>query len=331
MGYITVIGAGSWGTTLACLLSGKGYDTALWVFEESLAQEISKTRTNSIYLKDFRIPEEIKIFHNINDAVKKARYIVNAVPTQYARSVFSKAASDISEKAIIVSVSKGIEKKTLFTCSSILKELLKNKIAVLSGPSFANEVIKGKPTAVTLASEDKDTALVLQEVFNSSSFRVYTHDDMVGVELGGALKNVIAIASGISDGLGLGDNARAALITRGLSEMKRLGSSMGAKQETFSGLSGLGDLVLTCAGHLSRNYNIGVKLAQGMKISDIISQTKTVAEGVATSESAYALSKKYNVDMPIVEQVYNVLYNDKNPAEAVNDLMNRALKSEFYK
>lgn len=331
MGYITVIGAGSWGTTLACLLAGKGYDTALWVFEESLAQEISKTRINSLYLKDVRIPEEIKIFHKLDDAVKKARYIVNAVPTQYARLVFSEFASCIPEGAIIVNASKGIEKKTLLTCASVLKEILKNKIAVLSGPSFAKEVIKGKPTAVTLASEDRDASLVLQEVFNTSNFRVYTHNDMIGVELGGALKNVIAIASGISDGLGLGDNARAALITRGLAEMKRLGSAMGANQETFSGLSGLGDLVLTCTGNLSRNYNIGLNLAQGMRISDIVSRTKTVAEGIATAESAYELSKKHTVETPIIEQVYDVLYNDKNPADAVNDLMNRALKSEFYK
>ena len=200
---------------------------------------------------------------------------------------------------------------------------------MLSGPSFAKEAIMKKPTAVTLATEDTDTGLLLQEILNTNHFRVYTNNDLIGVELGGALKNVMAIASGISDGLGLGSNARAALITRGLAEMRRLGLAMGAKEETFSGLSGLGDLVLTCTSTISRNHTTGVKLAQGMKLADILSQTRAVAEGVDTAESAYQLSKKYNVEMPIVEQVYKVLYEDKSPAEAVNDLMNRALKAEF--
>ena len=330
MGYITVIGAGSWGTTLAYLLSAKDFDISLWVYEESLAEEIKNTRINSLYLPDISLPENIRVTHRMDEAVAKARYVLNVVPSQHTRSIFKEAFSYMPAEAIIISAAKGIERGTLMTVSSVLKEISDHPVAVLSGPSFAKEVIKKMPTAVTLATEDKETGLLLQEVFNNNHFRVYTHDDMLGVEIGGALKNVMAIASGISDGLGLGHNARAALITRGLAEMRRLGSAMGAKKETFSGLSGLGDLVLTCTGPLSRNYTLGTKLAQGMKLTDILSQTKTVAEGVATAESAYELSKKYNIEMPIIEQVYQVLYKDKGPAAAVNDLMNRTLKAEFY-
>jgi glycerol-3-phosphate dehydrogenase (NAD(P)+) len=203
-------------------------------------------------------------------------------------------------------------------------------VAVLSGPSFAREVVKNLPTAVTLATKDSGTGLRLQEMFTINNFRVYTHDDVLGVEIGGSLKNVMAIASGISDGLGLGLNARASLITRGLAEMTRLGVTMGAKERTFSGLSGLGDLVLTCTGSLSRNYSLGIKLGQGMKLKDILERTASVIEGVATAESAYELSREYGIEMPIVEQVYKIIYEGKESAHAVNDLMSRPLKTEFY-
>jgi glycerol-3-phosphate dehydrogenase (NAD(P)+) len=330
MSYITVIGAGSWGTTLAYLLSGKGYDITLWVHGKDLAEEINNTRINSIYLPNIKLPDDMKVTNSIDEAVKKARYVLNAVPAQYTRSVFKEAIPYIIDEAIIISVSKGIERGTLLTVSSILKELSDHPVAVLSGPSFAKEVIKKLPTAVTLATEDKNTGFILQEVFTTNNFRVYTHDDIPGVEIGGALKNVMAIASGISDSLGLGNNARASLITRGLIEMTRLGIAMGAKERTFSGLSGIGDLVLTCTSPLSRNYTVGVKLGQGIKLKDFLNQTKSVAEGVATAESAYELSKKYNIEMPIVEQVYKVIYQDKDPVLAVKDLMERSLKSEFY-
>jgi glycerol-3-phosphate dehydrogenase (NAD(P)+) len=330
MSYIAVIGAGSWGTTLACLLSNKGFDISLWVYEKELAEEIEKTRTNRVYLPDIRIPENIKISYQVGEVVNKAQYILNAVPAQYTRSVFKDSLPFVSKEAIIISAAKGIERGTLMTISSVLKGLSGHKVAVLSGPSFAKEVIKNMPTAVTLATEDKSTGMVLQEVFNTNNFRVYTHDDILGVEIGGALKNVIAIASGISDGLGLGLNARASLITRGLAEMTRLGVAMGAKERTFSGLSGLGDLVLTCTGHLSRNYTLGIKLGQGMKLRDILDQTMSVVEGVATAESAFELSKKYAIEMPIVEQIYKIIYEEKDPALAVSDLMRRSLKSEFY-
>ena len=330
MSYITVIGAGGWGTTLACLLSNKGYDVTLWVREKNVAEEINNTRINSVYLPDITLPDDLRITHSIDDAVKKARYVLNAVPAQYTRAVFKEAFPFIPDQAIIISASKGIERGTLLTVSCILKELSAHPVAVLSGPSFAKEVIKKLPAAVTIATEDKNIGFILQEMFNINNFRVYTHDDIVGVEIGGALKNVMAIASGISDSLGLGNNARASLITRGLVEMTRLGVAMGAKEKTFSGLSGIGDLVLTCTSPLSRNYTVGIKLGQGMKLKEILDQTRSVAEGVATAESAFELSKKYNIEMPIIEQVYRVLYKDKDPVLAVKDLLERSLKTEFY-
>lgn len=330
MSYISVIGAGGWGTTLACLLSNKGYDVTLWVREKNVAEEINNTRINSAYLPDITLPDDLRITHSIDDAVKKARYVLNAVPAQYTRAVFKEAFPFIPDQAIIISASKGIERGTLLTVSCILKELSAHPVAVLSGPSFAKEVIKKLPAAVTIATEDKNIGFILQEMFNINNFRVYTHDDILGVEIGGALKNVMAIASGISDSLGLGNNARASLITRGLVEMTRLGVAMGAKEKTFSGLSGIGDLVLTCTSPLSRNYTVGIKLGQGMKLKEILDQTRSVAEGVATAESAFELSKKYNIEMPIIEQVYRVLYEDKDPVLAVKDLLERSLKTEFY-
>jgi glycerol-3-phosphate dehydrogenase (NAD(P)+) len=329
MSYISVIGAGSWGTTLACLLAEKEYDVSLWAFEKELVETINTTGINSVYLPDVHLPANLKITHDIEEAVKKARYILNVVPTQFTRAVFKEAKQYIHENTVIISASKGIEHGTLMTVSSILKEITGHQTAVLSGPSFAKEVINKFPTAVTLATEDPDCGLILQEIFNTHYFRVYTHKDMTGVELGGALKNVIAIASGISDGMGLGHSARAALITRGLAEIVRLGVSLGADERTFSGLSGLGDLVLTCTGPLSRNYSVGVSLGKGLKLKDILSSTKSVAEGVATALSAFELSRKQGVEMPIVEQIYEVLYKDKSPADAVSMLMNRTLKSEF--
>lgn len=330
MSYIAILGAGSWGTTLSVLLAEKDYDISLWVYEEELAEDIKKTRVNSLYLPDVVLPDNIKVSSKIDEVLKNTRYIVNAVPVQYTRSVLQNALHYIPEKAIFVNVSKGIEKDTYLTVSYVIKKLTGSPVSVLSGPSFAKEVIRKLPTAVTLASEDYSNCLLLQEIFTTGYFRVYTHYDVLGVELGGALKNVIAIAAGISDGLGLGTNARAALITRGLAEMTRLGVMMGAKEHTFSGLSGLGDLVLTCTSPLSRNYTVGYRLGQGATLKDITAGTKSIAEGVETATAAYELSKNQNVDMPIVEQVYNVLHKDKEPAQAVHELMTRTLKAEFY-
>lgn len=329
MSYIAVIGAGSWGTTLACLLAEKEYDVSLWAFEKDVVEAVLDTRMNSVYLPGVPLPDNLKVTNDLGLAVKNSRYILNVVPTQFTRSVFRDAVKQIPAGAVIISASKGIEHGTLLTVSSILREITGHQVAVLSGPSFAKEVVGKLPTAVTLATEDIATGLILQEIFNTNYFRVYTHTDMTGVELGGALKNVIAIASGISDGLGLGHNARAALITRGLAEIMRLGVSLGADEKTFSGLSGLGDLVLTCTGPLSRNYSVGVSLGKGLKLKQILASTKSVAEGVATALSAFELSRKQDVEMPIVEQIYEVIYKEKSPADAVSMLMNRTLKSEF--
>ncbi|HXX53391.1 MAG TPA: NAD(P)H-dependent glycerol-3-phosphate dehydrogenase [Thermodesulfovibrionales bacterium] len=330
MSYIAVIGAGSWGTTLSRLLAEKGYDVSLWVYENDLCGEMKVTRINSVYLPEFSIPHNVLITSDIKEALHQARYILNVVPTQYARAIMKSALPHIHSDSVIINASKGIEQKSLLTFSGIMKELTHHNVAVLSGPSFAHEVGRKLPTAVTLSSDDAPTALLLQEIFNTHYFRVYTHDDTLGVELGGALKNVIAIASGISDGLRLGHNARAALLTRGLAEIVRLGGAMGAREQTFSGLSGLGDLLLTCTALLSRNYTLGTKLALGLKLNDILSQSKSVIEGVATCESAYELSRKYAVQMPFVEQIYMVLYEGKDPGLAVAELMNRALKTEFH-
>lgn len=330
MSYVAVIGAGSWGTTLASLLSKKGYDVSLWVYEKDLAEEIERTRLNKVYLPDIRLSENIMVSHRIDEVVNKARYILNVVPAQHTRAVFKEISPYLSNGSAIISASKGIERGTLMTISSVLKELTGHEVAALSGPSFAKEVMKNLPTAVTLATENRNTGILLQELFNTSTFRVYTHNDILGVEIGGALKNVIAIAAGISDSLGLGNNARASLITRGLAEITRLGVAMGAEEKTFAGLSGLGDLVLTCTSVLSRNYSLGIKLGQGMKLKDILEQTVSVVEGVETAESAFELSNKYNVEMPIVEQVYKIINEGKDPVLAVSDLMGRSMKPEFY-
>lgn len=330
MPYIGVIGAGSWGTALSAVLAAKGYDVVLWAYEKELAAAIERDRVNHLYLPEVHLPEGLQVTHDIGQCAEQARFIVCAVPSQFVRKVFQQATRFFMTDAVVVSAAKGIEKETLKTVSEVLADVCDNRIAVLSGPSFAREVIKGLPTAVTLASKDRAVSILLQEILTTETFRVYTHHDVRGVELGGALKNVVAVASGISDGLSLGFNARAALITRGIAEITRLGVKMGADGRTFSGLSGIGDLVLTCTGALSRNYTVGIKLGQGMRISEILGSTRSVAEGVETSVSARELSRRYEVDMPIVEQVYLVLHRGKSPREAVGDLMSRSLKDEFY-
>ncbi len=329
MEKIAVIGAGSWGTALAMLLAEKGNDVFLWVYEAELAEEINKTRINTRYHPAIILPERIRASSDLGEVVNKAKYVINVVPTQYTRDVFSRVSRYIEPDALIISASKGIEKGSLKTVTEIIKEVTGLEASALSGPSFASEVIQKCPTAVTIATRENKTAEILQRLFNTEYFRVYTNTDVLGVELGGALKNVMAIAAGISDGLGLGSSARAALITRGLAEMTRLGVAMGAKENTFWGLSGLGDLVLTCTDTLSRNHTVGFRLGKGEKLSDILSKMIMVAEGIATSESAHELSRRYSVEMPIVEQVYNVIYEDKDPMSAVKELMTRSLKSEY--
>mgnify|MGYP001033641870 CR=1 FL=1 len=330
MPYIAVIGAGSWGTTLASLLSKKGFDVIIWAREKEIVDSINNKKENTVYLPGISLSENLICTDDLFEAIKKARFIINVVPTQFIRNVFSQIKNKINDENIIVSASKGIEKNTLKTPSQILEEILNKKIYVLSGPSFAIEVAKEKPTAVTISGESIKERLLLQEIFSTNYFRVYEHDDPIGAEIGGAVKNVIAIASGICDALELGNNARAALITRGLHEIMRLGKKMGAKERTFSGLSGLGDLFLTCTSTLSRNYTVGYRLGKGETFEEITKSMRSVAEGVETSQSALELSKKLEIEMPITEQVYQVIYEGKDPKKATEDLMNRTLKPEFY-
>lgn len=330
---IAVIGGGSWGTTLAALLADKGHDVTLWVYEDDLAGRMRDTRVNDLYLPGFKLPENLRVDSRLGETVKDKDIIVTVTPSHVTRNVLTGLLPEIREGAIFVSASKGIENDTLMTMNDVMEDVLPkgfhHRLAFLSGPSFAKEVCKKMPTAVSVASRSPETALRVQNIFNCDYFRVYTNPDVIGVELGGALKNVIAIAAGCSDGLGYGHNTRAALITRGLSEIARLGMAMGANPLTFSGLSGMGDLVLTCTGELSRNRTVGFRLGQGATLKDILSEMKMVAEGVKTTKSAYDLSQKYSVTMPITEQVYKLLYEEKEPAQVVRDLMGRDLKSEL--
>ncbi|MCS7164452.1 MAG: NAD(P)-dependent glycerol-3-phosphate dehydrogenase [Thermodesulfovibrio sp.] len=330
MPYIAVIGAGSWGTTLASLLAKKGFDVIIWAREKEIAETINSQKENPLYLPNIKLPESLISTDDIFEAVKKARFIVNVVPTQYIRSVFNPLQNKLNNEIIIVSASKGIEKGSLKTPSMILEEITNKKVYVLSGPTFAIEVAQEKPTAVTISGTEKRERLLLQEIFSTPYFRVYEHDDPIGAEIGGAIKNVIAIASGICDALGFGNNARASLITRGLHEMMKLGKKMGAKEITFSGLSGIGDLLLTCTSSLSRNYTVGYRLGKGESIDEISRTMHSIAEGVETSLSAVQLSKKLDVEMPITNEIYQVIYEGKSPQKAASDLMNRTLKPEFY-
>lgn len=330
---IAVIGAGAWGTTLAGLLAGKGLDTALWAYEEDLAARMKSSRVNDVYLPEYVLPQGLKVTSDIAEAVAGRDVILMVAPSHASRAVLEKLLPHTSPDAVFVSASKGIENDTLMTMDEVLQDVLPKpfhtRLAVLSGPSFAKEVCKRMPTAVSVASRNPDVSRLIQAVFNTDYFRVYTNPDVTGVELGGSLKNVIAIAAGCSDGLGYGHNTRAALITRGLAEIARLGVAKGANPLTFSGLAGMGDLVLTCTGELSRNRTVGFKLGQGMKLKGILEDMKMVAEGVKTAMSAHGLAVRHSVDMPITEQVYNMLYNDAEPQLVVRKLMSRDLKGEL--
>ena len=329
---IGVIGAGSWGTTLANLLAKKGFSTTLWVYEEELIGSIATNRENHLYLPGVELDGKIIPTGSLKEACQNKDLLVNVTPSQVVRGIIQHIKDYLSPQSLLVSASKGIENNTLLTMSEVIREALslneKSRIAVLSGPSFAREVSREIPTAVTIASENEEQAQQLQQIFSTPYFRVYTNPDLIGVEMGGSLKNVIALAAGISDGLRFGYNTRAALITRGLAEISRLALKMGASPLTLAGLSGLGDLVLTCTGELSRNRTVGMKLGQGVGLDQILKDMKMVAEGIKTTRSAYHLSEKLNVPMPITEQVYNILYQKKDPKEAVTELMTRDLKVE---
>ncbi len=329
---IGVIGAGSWGTTLANLLAKKGFTTALWVYEEELIPSIATRKENHLYLPGIELDANIVPTGSLQEACHNKDIILNVTPSQIVRQILQQIRDYLSPQAVLISASKGIENTTLLTMSEVIREVFSfhdgSRIAVLSGPSFALEVSREIPTAITIASENQERAQQLQQIFSTPYFRVYTNSDVVGVELGGSLKNVIALAAGISDGLRFGYNTRAALITRGLAEISRLALKMGASPLTLSGLSGLGDLVLTCTGELSRNRTVGMKLGEGVQLDQILKDMKMVAEGIKTTRSTYDLSRKLNVPMPITEQVYNILYQGKDPKEAVTELMTRDLKVE---
>ena len=328
---IAVVGAGAWGTTLADMLARKGVATTLWVREPELLAEMKEKGRNTWFLPEHQLSPDLALHANPARAFAGAKVFLLVVPSQFLRSTLVSFRDILPKKPIVVCASKGIENGTLAPMSQVVAEALEPlspRYAVLSGPSFAKEVALGMPTTVSLGCADKKLGKELQALFSTDSFRVYTNEDFLGVELGGALKNVMAIAAGICDGLGFGHDARAALITRGLAEMSRLGKVMGAKPKTFMGLSGMGDLVLTCTGDLSRNRQVGIQLGKGRKLGDILAETKTVAEGVRTTESVHFLARNLGVELPLTEQVYRILYEDKDPSQAVRDLMSRELRSE---
>jgi len=329
---IGVIGAGSWGTTLANLLAKKDFPVTLWVYETDLAERMAKTRINDLYLDGFTLSPNLAFTSELSEAVADRQLLLLVSPSQVMRHVLKQLQPHLDENCLLVSAAKGIENNSLQLMSEVLEEVLgiavKNRCAFLSGPSFAKEVAEEQPTAVAVAADDLDVADRVQEIFSTDYFRVYTNQDVVGVEIGGALKNVIALAAGVATGLGFNHNARAALITRGLVEIGRLGMAKGATESTFAGLAGMGDLVLTCTGDLSRNRTVGMELGRGRKLDEILNQMHMVAEGVKTTLSAYQLANKLGVKMPITEQMYQILYEDKDPKLAVADLMRRALTSE---
>lgn len=329
---IGVIGAGSWGTSLANLLAKKGHSVILWAYENDLVEQMCKNYENNRYLPRVILNNNLKFSADIKEVANR-EVILLVSPSQVVRAVMQQAVCALRSNVIIISASKGIENGTLLPMSDVLKEVLPlelhDRIAFLSGPTFAKEVALEQPSAAVVAAENSEICNQVQRIFNTEYFRVYTNNDVVGTELGGALKNVIALAAGVSDGLGYGYNTRAALITRGLKEIKKIGLAMGAKAETFSGLAGMGDLVLTCTGDLSRNRSVGVELGKGRQLEDILGETSMVAEGVKTTLSTYQLAEKLGVEVPIIAEMYALLYQGKDPRLAVADLMKRELKSEY--
>lgn len=324
---ILVLGDGGWGTAIAILLDKNGHKVTLWSNFPDYVKYLNAKRENTKFLPGIKIPNSIEITGNLSRR-RRDNLIVMAVPTQHARSVLIKIGQHIT-KTPIVSLAKGLEMKTLKRPSEIIKEVLNtDKIAVLSGPSHAEEVARGLPASVIIASRDKKLALFAQHIFMNDHFRPYTHTDILGVELGGALKNIIAIAAGICDGLKLGDNAKSALLTRGLVEIARFGKSMGAQPITFFGLSGIGDIITTCTSPYGRNRMVGTRLGKSESLKQILGSMEMVAEGVWTTQAAYKLAKQLGVEMPITNEVYKVLFHDKKPRQAVLDLMRRPPKSE---
>ncbi|MGG0655578.1 NAD(P)H-dependent glycerol-3-phosphate dehydrogenase [Rummeliibacillus pycnus] len=333
MNRVAVLGAGSWGTSLAIVLAENGHNTLLWSHRKEQANEINIQHTNAKYLPSTILPNNLKATSDIAEAVEHAEIIVMAVPTKGIRETCQKMLQTLDKEILFVHVSKGIEPNTLLRISEIMREEIPAKyiedIVVLSGPSHAEEVVQHHPTTVAAACENIESAEKIQDLFMNQYFRVYTNQDVVGVEIGGALKNVIALAAGAVDGLGFGDNAKAALITRGLAEISRLGVKMGANPLTFAGLAGMGDLIVTCTSVHSRNWRAGNMLGKGLTLDEILEQMGMVVEGVRTTKAAHQLSEKYDVSMPISEALYSVLFNGEDPHESVEKLMLREKKEEL--
>jgi glycerol-3-phosphate dehydrogenase (NAD(P)+) len=331
---IAILGGGSWGTALAIVLSRarRKHGISLWVHDPTLAESMRRDRENRSYLPGHRLNADINVSSEILDAISGAQILIGAIPTAYARAVYSVATASVPPRSIFVSAAKGLEPATHKRMSEVVFEIFPKKsaprLAVLSGPSFAAEVARGEPTAVVLASSDDGLAAELQDEFAAPNFRVYTNDDVLGVELAGAMKNVIAIAAGVCQGLGLGPNPLAALITRGLAEMSRLAAALGAEPETLTGLAGLGDLVLTCTGALSRNRQVGIELGKGRALTEILAGMRMIAEGVGTTAALLALAREAKVELPITQQVEAILHEGKPPREAIRDIMERPQRPE---
>ena len=330
---VSVIGAGAWGTALAWSLADNGHEVSLWALEKDVVEGVNARHENVVYFPGVPLPDSIHATDDLAEAVGGKTIHVFVVPSQFMRPVFEKLGDLLPEDAIIVSATKGIENSTLSMPVEVAQETLPasiyNRFCALSGPTFAKELVTRTPTAATIASKDHEAAMIAQNALISPYLRIYNHDDVIGVEMGGAIKNVIAIGAGIAHGMGFGHNTQAALITRGLFEMSQLGVALGGREETFFGLSGMGDLVLTCSGSLSRNRTVGERLGKGETLDEIKSSMTAIAEGVATSLSVHRLAEKHSVSMPISNEVYKVIHEGKDPKQAVSDLMGREPKEEF--
>jgi len=330
---VLVVGAGSWGTALSIVLADNGHDVRIWGHKEEQMKEINEQHTNHKYLPEILLPATIKGFYNLSEALQGVKTIVLAVPTKAMREVLKRISETTTIPLTVIHVSKGIEPDTLKRVSEIIEEELPSQllqeVVVLSGPSHAEEVSMRQPTTVTSSSKNMEAAEYVQDLFINQNFRVYTNPDIIGVEIGGALKNIIALAAGITDGLGYGDNAKAALMTRGLAEIARLGSSMGANPLTFAGLTGIGDLIVTCTSVHSRNWRAGNLLGKGHSLDEVLENMGMVVEGVRTTKAAYQLAKKMKVEMPITSVLYDVLFNDLEPKAAVDSLMGRVKTHEM--
>ena len=329
---LAIIGGGSWGTTLTLALGPRFEAIRLWVFEADLAARIQSSRENDVFLPGFRVPDNVSAGSDLAWAVEGAEIVLGVMPSRHARLLYSSLLPHLDESMILVSATKGLERESLLRISEVIEDVVQARfepqVAVLSGPTFAREVAGGEPAAVVVSSNELEVARRVQAALSGPAFRLYTNLDPIGVEVGASLKNVVAIAAGVCRGLGLGNNTLAALITRGLAEITRLAEAMGGQAKTLAGLAGLGDLVLTCSGDLSRNRMVGLELARGRRLDEILGSMKMVAEGVETCDAAMALAEKFEVDLPIINQMHAVLHSAKKPGDALRELMERSLRSE---